>query len=395
MSRAARLAFIAPRFSEAGTIGGAETLLKRLAEQAAAAGRHVTFLTTCAQDHFSWANTLPPGRRRCGNLDVHFFPVDADRDVAAFLRIQAQIDHRAPLAPAEEETWIQNSVNSRALCEHLRAHGGDYDRILVGPYLFGVTYNASRVWPEKTLLVPCLHDEPFAYLGIMRGMFDRVAGCLFNSGPERELARRLYAFPDAKGAVVGMGLTPFEADPAAFARRRGLPQPYVMYSGRREPLKGTPLLCDYLLAFRERTGRDVKLVLTGSGPVDAPPALQEHVFDAGFVSEEDKHAAMAGAVAFVHPSVNESFGIVLLEAWLAGTPGLVHADSAVLRWQCRESGGGLWFRHYPDFEEALLRLLDDPPLRRALGESGRQYVRRAYAWPAVEQRLFQALEQLG
>jgi glycosyltransferase involved in cell wall biosynthesis len=101
---------------------------------------------------------------------------------------------------------------------------------------------------------------------------------------------------------------------------------------------------------------------------------------------------MAGAVAFVHPSVNESFGIVLLEAWLAGTPGLVHARSAVLRWQCAQSNGGLWFRHYPDFEEALLRLLDDPPLRHALGAAGRAYVRRTYAWPAVEQRLFAALD---
>ena len=28
-----------------------------------------------------------------------------------------------------------------------------------------------------------------------------------------------------------------------------------MYSGRREPLKGTPLLCDYINAFRQRTAR--------------------------------------------------------------------------------------------------------------------------------------------
>ena len=392
MPRADRLVFIAPRFAEHGTVGGAETLLKNLAEHAATAGRRVTFLTTCAQNHFSWENTLPPGQRRVGNLDVHFFPVDADRNVSAFLRVQSQIDHGAPLGPHDEETWIQNSVNSRALCEHLRTHGGDYDRVLAGPYLFGVTYNASRIWPEKTFLVPCLHDENFAYLGIMRGMFDRVAGCLFNSAPERELAQRLYAFPAAKSAVVGMGLDPFEVDATAFAKRRGLDKPYVIYSGRRELLKGTPLLCDYLHAFRERTGRDVKLVCTGSGPIEAPTDLQEHILDLGFVSEQEKHEAMAGAVAFVHPSVNESFGIVLLEAWLARTPGLVHAKSAVLRWQCQQANGGLWFRHYPDFEEALLRLLDDPALRGTLGENGRRYVQTAYAWPAVEHRLFSALD---
>ena len=392
MPRADRIAFIAPRFAEGSTVGGAETLLKNLADHAAAAGRRVTFLTTCAQSHFSWENTLPPGQRKIGQLDVHFFPVDADRNVGEFLRAQGQIDHGGPVSAHDEAVWIRNSVNSRALCDFLRAHGGEFDRILVGPYLFGVTYHAAQVWPDKTLLVPCLHDEVFAYLDIMRGMFGQVAGCLFNSAPERELARRLYAFPDAKSAVVGMGLDAFEADPTAFAKRHGLKQPYVMYSGRREAGKGTPLLCDYLHAFRERTGRDLKLVCTGSGPIEAPPALQEHILDLGFVSEQEKREAMAGAVAFIHPSVNESFGIVLLEAWLAGTPGLVHARSAVLRWQCAQSNGGLWFRHYPDFEEELLRLLDDPLLRHALGAAGRAYVQRTYAWPAVAQRLFAALD---
>ena len=65
------IAFIAPRFSETGTVGGAETLLKSLAEQAAAAGHQVTMLTTCAEDHFTWENTRPAGVQQVGNLSVH------------------------------------------------------------------------------------------------------------------------------------------------------------------------------------------------------------------------------------------------------------------------------------------------------------------------------------
>ncbi len=191
-----------------------------------------------------------------------------------------------------------------------------------------------------------------------------------------------------------MGLDPFTAEPAAFADRRGLTAPYVLYSGRREPLKGTPLICDYMQTFRERTGRDVKLVFTGSGTIDAPAALWPHILDAGFVSEQEKHEAMAGATAFLHPSVNESFGIVLLEAFLAGTPGLVHANSRVLVSQCRAANAGLWFRHYPDFEAQLLYLLDQPEARAALGNNGREFVAREYAWPVIEQRLFDALDAL-
>jgi glycosyltransferase involved in cell wall biosynthesis len=394
MSVAKSIAFIAPRFSEKGTVGGAETLLKALAERAAAAGRKVTFLTTCAQDHFTWENTVAPGVRRFGALEVMFFPVDADRDVGAFLRAQEAISLGARVPPEEESVWIRNSVNSRALCDHLREQGGGYDRIVAGPYLFGITYHASAIHPGKTFLVPCLHDEVFAYLGIMKEMFGRVRGFLFNTEPERELARRLYGVEDARSAVVGLGLVPFDADAGAFALRRGIGRPYVIYSGRREPLKGTPLLTAYLNAFRERTGRDVQIVFTGSGAIDAPDELRDHILDVGFVSEEEKREAMAGAVAFIHPSVNESLGIVLLESWLARTPALVHAKSAVLRDQCARSGGGLWFRHYPEFEEELLSLLDNPARRRALGESGRAYVLATYSWEAVERRLFAALDGL-
>jgi glycosyltransferase involved in cell wall biosynthesis len=392
MTHARHIAFVCPRFAEQGTVGGAETLLQRLAEHAAAAGRRVTFLTTCAQSHFTWENTLPPGRRTVGGLDVHYFPVD-ERDVSAFLAAQDAISRGAAVSRAEEETWIRNSVNSRALCDHLRERGADYDRLVFGPYLYGLTWFGCRIHPAKSRLVPCLHDEAFAHLGIMKDLFRDAAGFLFNSEPERDLARRLFGVPESKSAVVGMGLDPFEADPRAFPRRRGLDAPYVLYSGRREPLKNTPLLCDYLHAFRERTGRDVKLVFTGSGPIDAPPALRPHLLDAGFVTEDEKHEAMAGALAFVQPSVNESLGIVLLEAWMARAPALVHAGSAVLRWQCERSNGGLWFRHYPEFEEELLRLADHAPLREQLGRAGREYVLREYAWPRIEARMLEALDR--
>lgn len=392
MSSAARLAFVCPRFAEGATVGGAETLLKALAVRCAAAGRQVTFLTTCATNHFTWENTVPPGRRRVDNLEVQFFPVDANRDVAAFLRAQELISHRGAYTADDEMAWLKNSVNSEALYAHLREHADDYDRIIMGPYLFGLIYFASRICPQKTLLAPCLHDEGFAYIRAFREMFSKVAGILFNSEPECRLAGRLYDLSKNRCAVVGMGLNPFEAAPTAFAQRRGLTAPYLLYSGRREAGKGIPLLLDYLALFRQRTRQDLKLVLTGSGPVNPPPELAPHVLDAGFVAEAEKHEAMAGALVFCHPSTLESFGIVILESWLARTPALVHGGSAVLRDHCQKSNGGLWFHLYPEFEEALLLLLQKDTLRQAMGEAGRAYVLRNYTWPAIDQKLFHAID---
>jgi len=391
MPTARRIAFIAPRFSEKGTVGGAETLLKALAERAVAAGREVDFLTTCATNHFTWENTVPPGTKTFDGLRVTFFPVNEDRDVTKFLTVQSSIDKKIKVSREEEEAWITHSVNSRALIDHLRENIDRYDRIVAGPYLFGITYFASLVAPEKTVLVPCLHDEAFAYLSIMHDLFNRVGGFMLNTEPEKQLARQLYGLPD-RGTVVGMGIDDIPADPNVFAKRRGITHPYVIYSGRRETLKGTPLLTTYMHTFRERTGRDVRMVFTGSGQIDAPDEMRDAILDVGFVSEQEKREAMAGAVCFVHASVNESLGIVLLEAWLSNTPSLVHAKGVVLQDQCRRANGGLWFRHYPDFEECLIRLLDDRKLRDELAASGRNFVLTQYSWAAVEKRMLETLD---
>jgi glycosyltransferase involved in cell wall biosynthesis len=286
---------------------------------------------------------------------------------------------------------MDESVNSRALEAWLTTHGAAFDAIIAGPYLFGITYHALQLHPERSWLLPCLHDESFAYQSVISDLFHRVRGILFNAEPEQALAERLYGIAHEKGTVVGMGLEPFEIDATAFATRHGITQPYVLYCGRREPLKGTPLLLDYVNTFRLNTKRDIKLVLTGSGEIDVPDELEGHVIDAGFVSEQEKHEAMAGATAFIHPSVNESFGIVLLEAWLAGTPALVHAKSEVLQFQCRQSGGGLWFRYYPEFEAMLSMLLDTKDLREGLASAGRSYVESTFAWSSVADRFSAAL----
>ena len=394
--RAPRVAFVAPRLAAGGAVGGAETLLLNLAQLARAAGCETTLLTTCAQSHFTWSNAFPAGEFIHEGLRVIRFPVNTDRDIDAFLRVQAPISAGQAVSDADEALWIDNNVNSRELEEHLRRHADSYDRIVAGPYLFGLTMAVAAQAPDKTLLVPCLHDEPFARVRRIGRMFADVRGFIFNTVPERDLAVRLYGAhitaPGRPAAVVGFAMHDFPSDPSACARRLGLTAPYILYCGRREMLKGTPLLIDYWAAYRRLTGRDIRLVLTGSGDFEIPEGMGAHVTDLGFVDEREKHDAMAGAVAFVHPSVNESLGIVLLESWLAGRPALVHDRCAVLRDQTRRANGGLWFRDYPEFQECLDLFLGRPGLAARLGASGRAFTLREYAPEAVQERLMAALQ---
>lgn len=380
-------------------MGGAETLLLNLARLAHAAGLDATFLTTCAKSHVSWENDAPPGELDVDGLRAIRFPVDERRDVEGFLRVQEAISAGWPVTDEQEDAWMRGGVNSAAMEAHLRGPGGArYDRVVAGPYLFGLTDMASRAAGDRFVLLPCLHDEPFARMRRVGKVFAAARSFLFNTEPERQLAARLFpevfgagGAPSRPAAVVGFAMPEPEGPvPPLPAVLEGV-GPYILYSGRREPLKGTPLLLDYWAAFRTLAGRDVKLVLTGSGPVDVPSGMASHLIDLGYVTEEEKRAVMARAVAFCHPSVNESLGIVLLEAWQNGTPCLVHASGEVLRHQCRAAQGGLWFRDYPEFAECLEFLLDHPETARRLGGNGREFVRRNYSPDVVTRRLLQAL----
>ncbi len=387
-----RLAFVCPRLHEPGTVGGAETLIYSLAKDAVTLGHEVEFLTTCAKSHFTWENELPEETFVRDGMVVRRFKVDEDRDINSFLSLQTNICSGYELSDEEEERWLRNSVNSTGLVDYLKANSADIDRVMTGPYLFGLVEAVAQAVPDKVLLIPCLHDEPFARVRRIQAMFRAVRGFLFNTEPEQQLAHRLIEGLSPKvEAVIAMGIEPFDVAKDAFAKRTGITSPYVLYSGRREPLKGTPTLVDYVACFRERTGRDIKLVMTGSGHVDIPESLKDHFIDLGFVSEQEKREAMAGAVAFIHPSVNESLSIVILEAWLARTPALVHARGEVLRWQCESSNGGLWFSRYPEFEEELLFYLDNPEKAAIMAAQGRAYTVGKYAPEAVRARFDKAI----
>ncbi|PYM56655.1 MAG: glycosyl transferase family 1, partial [Candidatus Rokuibacteriota bacterium] len=55
------------------------------------------------------------------------------------------------------------------------------------PYCFGTTWEGALVAPERSLLVPCLHDEPFAYLRWTRRILRTVRRVCFHVAAEQAL----------------------------------------------------------------------------------------------------------------------------------------------------------------------------------------------------------------
>lgn len=384
---ALRLAFVIPRYGRE-VVGGAEMHARQLAERLAECGHAVEVYTTCALSHYTWENELPPGVERDGLLTIRRYPTD-ERDSGLHASLERAIVAGAPLSREEERLWLRHGVFSTPLEESLAGRADDYDFVIAMPYLFGTTYQAFTAAAERLLLIPCLHDEPYAYLGFVRDLLSGSRGVMFNAPAEITFARRLA--PDlAPRTQVGLGFDPPAAgDPEGFARRHRLEEPFLLFVGRREGGKNTPLLTDYFLRYRGRRRTPLRLVFVGGGdPVPNQPGVVELKID-----WRDRDSLYRAATVFCQPSVNESLSIVLMQAWLAERPTLVHGHCAVTRDHCERSNGGLWFTCYAEFEEVLDRLLQDAELRGALGRNGRAFVEREYSWETVLRRFHEAAER--
>jgi O-antigen biosynthesis protein len=385
-----RLLWVVPRFGNT-TVGGAERLVGELATHATPQGWSSEVATTCAVDHYTWANELEPGTRTEDGMLVHRFEV-GPRDGPRYEELHPSI-LSGKAGYDDELEWLANSVWSPGLQEFIGKRSADYDLMLFAPYFFGTTVWGAQVAPERSALVPCLHDEPYARLTTIRRLLESVRGCVFNSEAEERLASSISSVREA--GVVGMGFDP-PASPAdgSFAEKRDLGQ-YLLYAGRIEEGKRVHVAVEHALRHaRERTDAP-RLVLIGSGTYEPPEEAEGIVVRAGLLDDEERRAAYAGALALVNPSHLESFSIVIMEAWLEGTPVLVADGSAVLREHVERSGGGLRFDSYESYRDAVDRLLDDAPLRHELGDRGREYVRDSYSWPSVRGRLQETLERVA
>jgi glycosyltransferase involved in cell wall biosynthesis len=384
-----RLLWVVPRYGVA-TVGGAEMLVRALATRGTPSGWASEIATTCAVDHASWEDEVRPGETVEDGLRVLRFEV-GPRDEARYAELHASVLARTH-AYADELEWLANSVWSPDLERFLVDASSDYDLIVFAPYLFGTTLWGAQIAPERSVLMPCLHDEPYAYLATVKAVVEAGRGCIFNSDAEERLARTLYMVRD--GHVVGMGFDPPAPLETTFAGRRGLGR-YVLYAGRLEEGKRVDVAVQYAMRYAAECPDPPQLVLIGRGHYKPPSEADGIVVQAGFLPEEEKRAAYAEALAIVNPSLLESLSIVLMEAWLEGTPALVAAGSDVLRDHCEASGGGILFDSYESFRDGLDRLLSDEDLRDSAGQAGRHYVLKRYNWDAVTERLAAAVERLA
>ena len=251
-------------------------------------------------------------------------------------------------------------------------------------------------------LIPVLAPGPYApeivaqYRAYARGLAE--ADLLLAT--TRHVAAQILRFLEVEGLrLPAIAVVPLAAElpgvPRLFdppARMRGAGLDLVTIS-RWEPRKNLPLLLRAVERVRD-SGRDLRLTLVGrrggfpdlESQLDAMLARMPWVDAPMETRDPDLPAIYARHHATIYPSLDEGFGLPILESLWCGRPCLHHDGSAMAE---VAPGGGTLALDMADEETvatALARLHDDPSsIADLAGEAARRPLRR-WAQVAAEVR---------
>jgi phosphatidyl-myo-inositol alpha-mannosyltransferase len=271
---------------------------------------------------------------------------------------------------------------------------------------FDVVHVHEPVAPISSRLAVAIADAPLvgtfhayservaphalATLAGSRGLLNRLAVRIAVSEPAEWTGRRFYG---GEYRIVPNGVAlPAGGVPAPRRRRPGEPLE-IVFVGQSVERKGLPVLLRAFEALREHVPARLRVV--GVTAEDLAPLLTDprDVIALGRVDDAHKRAALAAADVLCAPSLRgESFGMVLTEAFAAGTP-VVASDIPGYRGVVDPGRDGVLVA--PGDALALAETLHDLALDAdKLAHLGAGAARSAerYAWPRVAGRVLEAYD---
>ncbi len=227
----------------------------------------------------------------------------------------------------------------------------------------------------------------------------RVRRVLTVSQYSRGRILKIFPFLGEKVVVIPGGVNPnhfYPAPEAAISRMRqryGLANEYLLFVGTLGPRKNLARLFEaWQLLQPELPG--MELVIAGSPapnfasifPLKNLPALRF----LGYVTDADLPAIYSAARACLLPSLEEGFGLTVLEAMACGTP-VVASNAGALPETVGSAGVLVNPQETPAWVNAIFRLLTDRDCWLDFRHRGLAHARR-FSWENTANRVWQALE---
>jgi glycosyltransferase involved in cell wall biosynthesis len=335
-----------------------------------------------------------------GDITVRRFLADK-RKQRKFDRVNYKLMQGQRISHKDEKTFFKEIVNSKELYKYIKNNGDEYDMFLFIPYMFGTTYYGSQIHPEKSIVIPCMHDESYAYMTEIKKMCESVKGLIYLSKPEKNFTENILKVSNTNSQVLGLGvdeLQQVQNTKLSDISDKIEKEQYILYAGRKDEGKNIYLLLDYFQKYKEDNKNEpLKLVLIGGGKLKDKSIKEEHTQDVvnlGFVSLEEKSLLMENSLILCQPSVHESFSIVIMESWLGKRPVLVHEDCEVTKNFCIESNGGLYFNNYEVFSEMINYALNNLDILSMMGKNGKKYVQENLMWDIVTNKYIRFIEEI-
>jgi len=167
------------------------------------------------------------------------------------------------------------------------------------------------------------------------------------------------------------------------AQARPSEQPYVLYLGTIEPRKNVDTLLDAWAGFLLRG--DFDLVIAGASGWAGEKTLARlasrpaGVRYLGYVPEDELPGLVAGASAFIYPSLYEGFGFPVAQAMAAGVP-VITSNTSCLPEVAGEGALLVDPRSVEEIRGAMQKLLTSPGLQQELAAAGLARAKREYRW---------------
>lgn len=217
--------------------------------------------------------------------------------------------------------------------------------------------------------------------------------CISEATREALLARVPLVATRTRVALLGISSPAADIDAAARAR---LPEPgFVLAVGTLEPRKNLPRLVSAYAALAPETQATHPLVVVGGSgwrtgeTLTALHSLGDRCELLGHVPDADLVELYRRCAVFCYPSLQEGFGLPVLEAMAAGAAVITSNTSSL-----PEVGGDAVEYVDPssvaEITSALHRLLDDPRERERLGRDAKTRA-KLFSWDAFAARTLEAL----